>query len=475
MPAVTFARFFANHGLLEYGNQPDWRTVDGGSQALRRRHPGPARAAAVRLDEPVTKITRTRRRGRAPHRRRARSGSTTSWWPPTATRPSTCCPTRRPPSARCSGPSATRPTGPRCTPTTASCRPTAGPGPAGTTTGSPTSPTGATLTYRLRSLQGIASPGRAAGHPQPRRRHRPGHGCCARSTTPTRSSTSPPSPPSARHEELNGARPHLVLRRLLGLRLPRGRRAERPGRLPPAGRRGPVTAAGPGPGPAGRRRRAGHRRCAAPSTRAGWPTTGTPRSTTGSPTGSPWSCLDLAEVDAVCRLHPLWSDERPNAVTFRRRDYLGDPSVPLDARRAGPGGGRAPAPGRPDRSPCSPSCAPGAGCSTRSRTYYCYDPTGTTVETTVRRGDQHPVARAHRLRAARPRGPPGGQGACTSRRSCPWTSTHRFTVGEPGRAPDAGRRRLPRRRAGVRRLDGAHPAARPAAGPRAGCCGGSRS
>jgi len=29
MPAVTFARFFANHGLLEYGNQPSWRTVDG--------------------------------------------------------------------------------------------------------------------------------------------------------------------------------------------------------------------------------------------------------------------------------------------------------------------------------------------------------------------------------------------------------------------------------------------------------------
>jgi len=58
MPAVTFARFFANHGLLEYGNQPGWRTVDGGSRTyvdavlarLRTR---------VRLHEPVTKITRT--------------------------------------------------------------------------------------------------------------------------------------------------------------------------------------------------------------------------------------------------------------------------------------------------------------------------------------------------------------------------------------------------------------------------------
>ena len=40
--------------------------------------------------------------------------------------------------------------------------------------------------------------------------------------------------------------------------------------------------------------------------------------------------LDLAEVDAVCERHPLWSRERVNAVSFRRHDYLGDPSVPLD-------------------------------------------------------------------------------------------------------------------------------------------------
>ena len=32
MPAVTFARFFANHGLLEFGRQPRWRTVVGGSR-----------------------------------------------------------------------------------------------------------------------------------------------------------------------------------------------------------------------------------------------------------------------------------------------------------------------------------------------------------------------------------------------------------------------------------------------------------
>jgi len=58
MPAVTFARFFANHGLLEYGNQPDWRTVEGGSRRYVDAILDPL-GPAVRLDDPVTKITRT--------------------------------------------------------------------------------------------------------------------------------------------------------------------------------------------------------------------------------------------------------------------------------------------------------------------------------------------------------------------------------------------------------------------------------
>jgi uncharacterized protein len=40
--------------------------------------------------------------------------------------------------------------------------------------------------------------------------------------------------------------------------------------------------------------------------------------------------LDLSEVEAVCRQHPLWSSERVNAVSFRRADYLGDPHLSLD-------------------------------------------------------------------------------------------------------------------------------------------------
>jgi predicted NAD/FAD-binding protein len=58
MPAVTFARFFANHGLLEYGNQPAWRTVDGGSKRYVDAVLAPL-GSAVRLDEPVDKVTRS--------------------------------------------------------------------------------------------------------------------------------------------------------------------------------------------------------------------------------------------------------------------------------------------------------------------------------------------------------------------------------------------------------------------------------
>ena len=57
MPALTFARFFANHGLLEYGNQPDWRTVDGGSKQYVDAILS-SLGRSVRLDEAVTKVTR---------------------------------------------------------------------------------------------------------------------------------------------------------------------------------------------------------------------------------------------------------------------------------------------------------------------------------------------------------------------------------------------------------------------------------
>lgn len=39
---------------------------------------------------------------------------------------------------------------------------------------------------------------------------------------------------------------------------------------------------------------------------------------------------DLAEVPSLFDGRWLWSAERPNVASFRRRDYLGDPSRPLD-------------------------------------------------------------------------------------------------------------------------------------------------
>jgi DUF1365 family protein len=42
----------------------------------------------------------------------------------------------------------------------------------------------------------------------------------------------------------------------------------------------------------------------------------------------PW--LDLAEIDSVTGMHPLWSSHRPAPAWFRRADFLGDPATPLD-------------------------------------------------------------------------------------------------------------------------------------------------
>lgn len=40
--------------------------------------------------------------------------------------------------------------------------------------------------------------------------------------------------------------------------------------------------------------------------------------------------LDLAELEHLFHGRALWSVGRPNLAWFRRRDYLGDPSLPLD-------------------------------------------------------------------------------------------------------------------------------------------------
>jgi len=40
--------------------------------------------------------------------------------------------------------------------------------------------------------------------------------------------------------------------------------------------------------------------------------------------------IDLAELPGLLEPYTLWSARRPNLAWFRRADYLGDPSVPLD-------------------------------------------------------------------------------------------------------------------------------------------------
>ena len=92
--------------------------------------------------------------------------------------------------------------------------------------------------------------------------------------------------------------------------------------------------------------------------------------------------LDLAEIDALCRLHPLWSNEGRNAVTFHRADYLGDPDVPLDQAVR-------------DLVEASTGVRPDGPISVLTQlrtwgwlfnpitTYYCYDSVGTTVTSTT--------------------------------------------------------------------------------------------
>ena len=56
-PAQTFARFFANHGLLTVGPQLRWRTVSGGSRSYVERIVAPLRARA-RLASPARQVKR---------------------------------------------------------------------------------------------------------------------------------------------------------------------------------------------------------------------------------------------------------------------------------------------------------------------------------------------------------------------------------------------------------------------------------
>ena len=56
-PASSFARFFANHGLLNIKNRPQWRVIRGGSRSYVDKLTAPFRQQ-IRLNTPVTGIRR---------------------------------------------------------------------------------------------------------------------------------------------------------------------------------------------------------------------------------------------------------------------------------------------------------------------------------------------------------------------------------------------------------------------------------
>ena len=60
MPAYTFCRFFERHGLLAFGDQPQWRTVTGGARNYVDAILDPLRAEGrLRLGSPVDKVRRS--------------------------------------------------------------------------------------------------------------------------------------------------------------------------------------------------------------------------------------------------------------------------------------------------------------------------------------------------------------------------------------------------------------------------------
>jgi predicted NAD/FAD-binding protein len=56
-PAASFVQFFANHGLLNIKNRPQWRVICGGSRNYVKKLTAPFRQH-IRLNTPVTGITR---------------------------------------------------------------------------------------------------------------------------------------------------------------------------------------------------------------------------------------------------------------------------------------------------------------------------------------------------------------------------------------------------------------------------------
>ena len=168
---------------------------------------------------------------------------------------------------------------------------------------------------------------------------------------------------------------------------------------------------------------------------------------------------------------------RPGLVRFRRSDYLGDPAVPLaEAVRTLVAERLGDAPQGPIR--LLTHLRTFGHCFNPVSFYYCFAPGRRAPRGDRRRGHQHAVGRAPRLRARR-RASRSRRAAstrpCTSRRSCRWTSATPGARRRPGRrcrcrsraaangrrAFDAtlGLRRRPLTRRSLARVTARHPAA----------------
>ena len=219
----------------------------------------------------------------------------------------------------------------------------------------------------MNRLQSLRRGPQTSRHPEPHRGDRP------RAGDPRDRLRAPGLHPRRRRRaaplgEISGRRPHPLLRRLLALGLPRGRRLVGAARRGDA-RRPRAVAAGPGgrcgerrsrepPEPSWRRLHERLRR----STRAGSRTAASVRSPTRSATGSSCRCFDLDELPELLDPIPLWSARRPAPARFRRDDYLPAAAAHADwperardlgSERARPpaGGARAAA-----RQPALPRC-----------------------------------------------------------------------------------------------------------------------
>jgi len=112
--------------------------------------------------------------------------------------------------------------------------------------------------------------------------------------------------------------------------------------------------------------------------------------------------VHLEEMEQLCRLHPLWSNGRPNIVSYRRADFLGDATMSLD---------RAVRELVKDRLGTKPSGPIAMLAHPRTwgwsfnpiALYYCFDPSGTRVDALV-----------------------------AEVTNTPWYERHAYVVGEPG-------------------------------------------